>query len=193
MNKKDLIERIRQQIKAIVSTEDIKLSEVEEVVEAPSVPEVKMTDVKAGEMTISSPDEVLVVGSEVFSKDAEGNNVPLVDGEYILDNGQIIEVVSGKIVEIKAAEAPVEAPVMEELSTEKSAIDILTERISKLEESITKMSKVNEDLGIKLSKIENSPVTEKLVIKPAEFKSVEEKQNAEKPDLNNIRKILKAK
>ena len=91
MNKAKLIERIKEQLKAVISNE------------------VKFAEVKAGDLLISSPDEELIIGSEVYTIDQDGNNIPLTDGDYTLDSGVKINVVGGKVEAIVAAEAEVEA------------------------------------------------------------------------------------
>ena len=35
--------------------------------------------------------------AEVFTIDQDGNNIPLSDGEYTLDSGEVLTVVSGKV------------------------------------------------------------------------------------------------
>ena len=91
MNKAKLIEKIKDQLKAIM------------------VSEVKFAEVKAGDLMISSPDEELIVGSEVYTIDQDGMNIPLSDGDYTLDSGVKIKVTSGKVEAIVAADAEVEA------------------------------------------------------------------------------------
>ena len=91
MTKNDLITKIKAQLKGLLTT--------------------KFAEVKAGDLTITSQDEVLVVGSEVFTVDQDGNNIPLSDGEYVLDNGTKIMVAAGKITGIYEKEAEVESEV----------------------------------------------------------------------------------
>lgn len=52
----------------------------------------------------------LAVGTEVFVADAEGNQIPAEDGEYILEDGKTIKVADGKVAEIVEPEAEEETP-----------------------------------------------------------------------------------
>lgn len=49
-------------------------------------------------------EEELAVGTEVFVADAEGNQTPAEDGDYILEDGRTIKVADGKVSEIIEAE-----------------------------------------------------------------------------------------
>ena len=87
MDKNKLIENIKNQLKSLMSSE------------------VKFAEIKAGDLVISSPDEELMIGSEVFTIDQDGNNIPLGDGDYTLDSGEKIMVVAGKVEAMVNAEA----------------------------------------------------------------------------------------
>jgi len=95
MDKNKLIENIKAQLKSLMTSE------------------VKFAEIKAGDLMITSQDEVLVVGSEVFTIDQDGNNIPLSDGDYTLDSGEVITVVSGKIEGIVTT-TPEEVEAVEE-------------------------------------------------------------------------------
>ena len=58
-------------------------------------------------------DEDLKAGDAVYIEDAEGNRTPAEDGEYKTEDSKVIVVADGKVVEIKDAEAEVEAPEAE--------------------------------------------------------------------------------
>ena len=56
----------------------------------------------------------LAVGTEVFVADAEGNQTPAADGDYVLEDGRTIKVADGKVSEIvEAAPAEEETPADE--------------------------------------------------------------------------------
>jgi hypothetical protein len=55
-------------------------------------------------------DGELAVGTEVFVADAEGNQIPAEDGDYILEDGKTIKVADGKVAEIVEPEAEEETP-----------------------------------------------------------------------------------
>jgi hypothetical protein len=180
MDKAKLIENIKSQLKSLMSNE------------------LKFAEIKAGDMMISSPDEELVVGSEVFTVDDAGNNVPLTDGDYTLDSGEVITVVAGKVEGIVAStpevventeeeEVVVEEPVVEEPETEdeteeedmgtEKKMKELEERVVKCEKMLEEMGKKNNKMEQELSKVGGLPATEAISVEPSEFKSVEDKKN----------------
>lgn len=188
MDKTKLIENIKSQLKSLISADDV---------------EIKMAQVKAGDMMISSPDEELVVGSEVFTIDTDGNNIPLTDGEYTLDSGEKITVANGKVEGIVNAEAPEaeaeidaakeDAPVApadpeaepneaenpEETKKEDGSEDkiaAMEARIAKCEAMLEEMSASNNKMAQELSKVAGEPSAKSISIEPTEFKSVEEKK-----------------
>ena len=74
--------------------------------------------------------ETFAVGSDVYTKDEAGNNVPAMAGEYVMEDGTTIVVgEDGMVAEIKTASMEAE------MSSEDffAAIDKLSERISSLE------------------------------------------------------------
>lgn len=52
-------------------------------------------------------DEDLKAGDKVYTEDAEGNRIELVDGDYKTEDGKVIVVAAGEVSEIKDAEAEV--------------------------------------------------------------------------------------
>ena len=121
--------------------------------------------------------EVFAVGSDVYTKDEAGNNVPAMAGEYVMEDGTTIVVgEDGMVAEIKEQE------VETEMSSEDffSAIDKLSERISALEADKAALSTElsNEKARVaELSKDLNSTKTELSAMRrtPA-ASSVKEKQ-----------------
>ena len=186
--RKDLVEKIKKQLKSLFTQ--------------------KFAEIKAGDMMISTPDEVLVVGSEVFMIDEQGLNVPLIDGEYILDSGEKVEVVSGKVTEIsvetdeapEAEEVSVEAgeKKMEETGTMEEQVTMMKQEIELLKKMYDDMmaehKKMYEEMMIdkqvmkeEFSKLAGSPSTKSIEVKPSEFKSVEiKKTSASNIDLSSI-------
>lgn len=186
MDKNKLIETIKDQLKALVSSE------------------VKFAEVKAGDLLITSTDEELVIGSEVFTQDQDGNNIPLGDGDYTLDSGETITVTAGKIDAIAGAAPEVELP--EEVVAAKDApmdpamdpeadpneaetpeetkkegdneeVKALAARIAKCEAMLEEMSKSNNKMAQELSKVSGEPSTAPISVEPTEFKSVEDKKS----------------
>lgn len=184
MDKNKLIENIKAQLKSLMTSE------------------VKFAEIKAGDLMITSQDEVLVVGSEVFTIDQDGNNIPLSDGDYTLDSGEVITVVSGKIEgivtttpeEVEAVEEEVdetetpeqaEEPAVEEEVEVEDEEEMGKNKMAKMEERLAKCEKMLEEMGKekaameqKLSKISNEPSSASISVEPAEFKSVENKKES---------------
>ena len=78
----------------------------------------------------------LAVGTEVFVADAEGNQTPAEDGEYVLENGTIIKVTEGKIAEIIEAEpiaeeTPEEAEDVASIKAENESLKAEVEELKK--------------------------------------------------------------
>lgn len=183
MDKNKLIETIKGQLKALVSSE------------------VKFAEVKAGDLLITSTDEELVIGSEVFTQDKDGNNIPLGDGEYTLDSGEKITVTSGKIdamakvdevkaeVEKEVEPSEEEKPKEEEKSDEEKPKEEMTkeesvkkmkdleDRMVKCEDMLQEMYKSNNKMAQELSKVSGEPSAEPISVEPTEFKSVEDKKS----------------
>jgi hypothetical protein len=186
--RKDLVEKIKKQLKSLFTQ--------------------KFAEIKAGDMMISTPDEVLVVGSEVFMIDEQGLNVPLMDGEYLLDSGEKIEVVSGKVTEIsvETEEAPEAEEVVVEAGDKKMEEKMeyecpLTEKVEKMEKEMEMMKKMFEEMMAEkqvmkeeFSKLAGSPSVKSIEVKPSEFKSVETKKtSASNIDLGSILEKAKKK
>lgn len=72
-------------------------------------------------------DGELAVGTEVFVADAEGNQTPAEDGDYILEDGRTIKVADGKVSEI------VETEPAEETTEQKK--EVAASRMQKFAES----------------------------------------------------------
>ena len=186
MDKKKLIENIKNQIK------NLMLSEV------------KFTEVKSGDLIISSSDEELLVGSEVFTIDQDGNNIPLGDGDYTLDSGETITVVNGVVEAIINDEAPeaVEAADDKEKEDEekedemgnKDKMKKMEERLTKCEKMLEEMKNYTNKMSQELSTISSLPSTKSISVEPAEFKSVEDKKSgAGSVDIMSIRERARAK
>lgn len=195
MSKTKLIEKIKLQLKELMSKEQ------------------KFIEVKAGDLMITSPDEELVVDSEVYTVDQDGNNIPLVDNDYKLDDGTTITVLGGKItamvtgdapeveeedkVEIEQAEVPVEEEVKEEVKVEEPVEDemkVLKDRVAKCEEMLARMSEEKESMKQQLSAISQEPSGKGIDVKPTEFKSIEDKKDSiGNEDIKLLRETIRKK
>jgi len=177
MDKNKLIENIQNQLKSLMNSE------------------AKFAEIKAGDLMITCPDEECTVGSEVFTVDEDGNNIPLSDGEYKLDSGETITVVGGKVEAMvstpEAPEAEIEAEVEEEVAVEEEPeaeteeveeedemkkMAKFEERLAKCEKMLEEMGKANNKMAQELSAVSDLPSAKSISVEPSEFKSVEEKK-----------------
>jgi hypothetical protein len=185
-NKKGLIEKIKEQLASLLKSEKT------------------FAQIQAGEMTITSKDEEFTVGSEVYTVDQDGNNIPLADGEYKADDGTKMVVSGGKITEIKKEEVEVETETeTEEVEAKEhygkeKEMGSMEKRMEEIEMAITEMMKKMEEFGKKeevmmekFSKLSSLPADEKITQKNVEFKSIEEKKNGEKVDIQAIREAIR--
>jgi hypothetical protein len=190
MDKNKLIENIKNQLKSLMASE------------------VKFAEIKAGDLVISSPDEELMIGSEVFTIDQDGNNIPLGDGEYTLDSGEKVTVVAGKVeamvnseitdspeaveneieVEVEPTEEIDEDDSIDDEEMKKDMMTKFEERLVKCEKMLEEMTKANNKMAQELSKVADLPSAKSISVEPAEFKSVEDKKsNIGAPDIMAIR------
>jgi hypothetical protein len=186
--KSTLIERIKSQLKALVTKE------------------AKLSTVMAGDIVITSPDEIMAIGSEVYTTDVDGNNIVLADGEYTLDGGIVIMVVGGKITEMEQVEVevetmkeqePMEGKLMEDAPMEDEKKDEMLERVEKLEalvqEMLSKFEAMNSDkeaLQAEFSKFSGSPATNSIEVKSVELKNIEDKTTS-KFDAVEFRELVR--
>jgi len=187
MDKNKLIENIKNQLKSLMASE------------------VKFAEIKAGDLVISSPDEELMIGSEVFTIDQDGNNIPLGDGEYTLDSGEKVTVVAGKVEAMvnseitdspEAVENEIEVEVEpteeideeDDMPEEEDAMAKMEKRIAMCEKMLEEMTKSNNKMAQELSKVADLPSAKSISVEPSEFKSVEDKKsNIGAPDIMAIR------
>jgi len=113
-----------------------------------------LIDIKTKDGIILSYEGELGVGIEIFVVDESGRN-PAPDGEYILEDGTKLMVAGGKIEEMEAPEAPIEAPeempVVEEEMEEEApttlSVEELASKIAKLESDYAQMMEVVTQLA----------------------------------------------
>ena len=117
----------------------------------------------------------LEAGMMVHGIDEEGNEVQLEDGEYRTEDGKIITIESGKVVEIKDdesevatdepaaeepqenADEPAEEPAAEEPAAEEPAADEKDTLIAELQARIAELEAENEELRARIAELEQEP------------------------------------
>jgi uncharacterized protein (DUF2344 family) len=114
---------------------------------------------------VSSPDEMIAVGSPLFVKDAEGNDVPAPDGKHETAEGKYIVTVGGVVTEILEPEMESEEPTKEE----QAAFDGVSKEefeatinalIEQFESRINALTAEKTELSAQVEKMSKQPATE---------------------------------
>lgn len=150
MNKNKFIEDAREILKSLMFNEEIKFSDY--------------TDENG--MKIKCDSSEVGIGSGVVGVDEAGNDIPLDNGEYNLNNGQTIVVVDGKVSEIKDFLEPKDGEVtpVEDARVEAAAAPVVEE--PKVEGTVVEdkvvddtEKKVDSELMDRLTKVEATLAT----------------------------------
>lgn len=171
MKRQDLVSRIRVQLKSLLQPET----------------EQKFAEAKAGDIILTSPGENFEVGAEIYYVDADGNNAPLNEGEYTLDNGIKIMVAGGKITgmmepetEVEPKDAELEKPIEAKME---SGIDMveyegMKTRLAKCEDMIAELMKDKGTMEKKMAELSALPSESPIQSKPTENKPIGLKREA---------------
>jgi hypothetical protein len=150
------IMNLREKVNALFAKHNVSLS-AEEVVEVKQMVEAILED-----GTSIYTGDTWATGVRVFTKDAEGNEVAVMDGEYKTAEGVIVVVADGLLVELKPMEK--EAPEVEveeeKQSTDESLskeVEGLLSLVAKLESELSEMKKANENLSSEVTKLSAQP------------------------------------
>ena len=118
-------------------------------------PEVKMKEAKTVDGLVFAYDGELVIGTAIMDI-TSGTASPVMDGEYTMEDGNIVTIASGVVAEIasKAEEAPelpeVVAPELnypKEMDTKMSAMQVsLESQISSLKKQVVLLNKVVNEI-----------------------------------------------
>jgi hypothetical protein len=141
----------------------IKLS-AEGEIEAAAPVKMSVAILKDG-TEVSSPDEMIAIGSPLFIKDAEGNEVPAPDGRHETAEGKFIVTVGGVVTEILEPEME-----SEEVAKEKqAAFDGVTKEefestinalIEQFESRINALNSEKAQLSAQVEKMSKQPAVE---------------------------------
>lgn len=118
-------------------TEEVAEEAAEETPEAEEEPEKKAVTTDKGELFYEG--EELKEGVAVFVLDAEGNEIPAEDGDYITEDGKVIKVADGKVAEIvddNAEVAPEEETPAEDVEAIKAENAVLKAEVAELKGQI---------------------------------------------------------
>jgi FtsZ-binding cell division protein ZapB len=153
------IMNLREKVNALFAKHNVSLS-AEEVVEVKQMVEAILED----GTSIYTDSDAWAPGVRVFAKDADGNEVAVMDGEYTTAEGVIVVVAEGLLVELKpmVEEAPkVEIEVeAEKQSTDESLskeVEGLLSLVAKLESELSEAKKANENLSSEVTKLSAQP------------------------------------
>jgi hypothetical protein len=156
------IMNLREKVNALFAKHNVSLS-AEEVVEVKQMVEAILED----GTSIYSDSDVWAAGVRVFGKDAEGNEVALMDGEYKTAESIIVVVADGVVTELKPMEeeAPeVEVVIEEEQTSEVVAEETLSKEVegllslvAKLESELADIKKANAELSSEVTKLSAQP------------------------------------
>jgi len=148
---------LREKVNALFAKHNVSLS-AEEVVEVKQMVEAILAD----GTSIYSDSDTWAPGVRVLSKDADGNEVVVADGEYTTAEGVIVVVADGLLVELKPmVEEEPEVEVEEEKqSTDESLskeVEGLLSLVAKLESELSEAKKANENLSSEVTKLSAQP------------------------------------
>lgn len=156
------IMNLREKVNALFAKHNVSLS-AEEVVEVKQMVEAILED----GTSIYTDSDAWAVGVRVFSKDADGNEVVVMDGEYKTADGQVVTVSGGLVDEIATAEeempeaevAPVEVAAEEQAKEEtfNAEVEGLLSLVAKLESELAEMKKANAELSSNVEKLSAQP------------------------------------
>ena len=159
------IMNLKEKVQELFAKYNISLSVSEQVVEVKQMTEGILEDGSS----IYTDSDAWAVGVRVLVKDAEGNDAPLMDGEYKLADGSTIVVTEGVIAEIKPmeeepkveVEVESEATEVVEQSTEMNAeFEAILNVVANLEKEIATLKAEKENLSAQVTKLSAQPAVE---------------------------------
>jgi len=149
---------LREKVNALFAKHNVSLTAEETVVDVKQMVEAILED----GTSIYSDSDTWAPGVRVLSKDADGNEVVVADGEYTTAEGVIVVVADGLLVELKPmVEEEPEVEVEEEKqSTDESLskeVEGLLSLVAKLESELSDAKKANENLSSEVTKLSAQP------------------------------------
>lgn len=169
MDIQSIKEKLKKAWDLVLSPEEkIALKSAKTELEKIKLDEVKTKD---GVITISYGEDAIVIGTLVFTINADGTQTPLADGTYDLQDGNTITVVAGAVTDIKPTVPQVSTPdsnlaptAMEaQFATHKSdlmksfEVELAKEK-NKLQKEISELKKIQVITLSAIEKILNTPI-----------------------------------
>ena len=149
---------LREKVNALFAKHNVSLS-AEEVVEVKQMVEAILED----GTSIYSDSDTWAPGVRVLSKDADGNEVVVADGEYTTAEGVIVVVADGLLVELKPmveepeVEVEVEETEQAKEETFNAEVEGLLSLVAKLESELADIKKANTELSANVEKLSAQP------------------------------------
>ena len=158
---------LREKVNALFAKHNVSLS-AEEVVEVKQMVEAILED----GTSIYSDSDAWAVGVRVFTKDAEGNEVVVADGEYKTAEMVTVVVADGVVAELRPMEEE-EAPEVEVVIEEEQATEVVKDSfnvevegllslVAKLESELAEMKKANAELSSNVEKLSAQPAVQSI-------------------------------
>jgi len=153
---------LREKVNALFAKHNVSLS-AEEVVEVKQMVEAILED----GTSIYSDSDAWAVGVRVFTKDVDGNEVVVMDGEYKTAEAVTVVVADGVVTELRPMEE--ESPEVEVVIEEEQATEVVAEEtfnaevegllslVAKLESELAEMKKANAELSSNVEKLSAQP------------------------------------
>ena len=154
---------LREKVNALFAKHNVSLS-AEEVVEVKQMVEAILAD----GTSIYSDSDTWAPGVRVLSKDAEGNEVVVADGEYTTAEGVIVVVADGLLVELKPmveepeVEVEVEETEQAKEETFNAEVEGLLSLVAKLESELADIKKANTELSANVEKLSAQPAVQSI-------------------------------
>ena len=179
---------LREKVNALFAKHNVSLTAEETVVDVKQMVEAILAD----GTSIYSDSDTWAPGVRVLSKDADGNEVVVADGEYTTAEGVIVVVADGLLVELKPMveeeKQSTEVVVDESLNAE---VEGLLSLVAKLESELSEAKKANENLSSEVTKLSAQPAATSIKeVKQAKQTSSKpyHKMSAEERFLFNLKK-----
>lgn len=158
---------LREKVNALFAKHNVSLS-AEEVVEVKQMVEAILED----GTSIYTDSDAWAAGVRVFTKDADGNEVAVMDGEYKTAEAVTVVVADGVVTEIKPMEE--EKPEVEVVIEEEQATEVVAEEtfnaevegllslVAKLESELSELKKANAELSSNVEKLSAQPAVQSI-------------------------------
>ncbi len=149
---------LREKVNALFAKHNVSLTAEETVVDVKQMVEAILAD----GTSIYSDSDTWAPGVRVLSKDADGNEVVVADGEYTTAEGVIVVVADGLLVELKPMveeEPEVKVEEAEQAKDESLSKEVegLLSLVAKLESELSDAKKANENLSSEVTKLSAQP------------------------------------